>query len=275
MAQAAPGRHRHPVQPPIPGNENAVTKVIDNLFRQGVEVIHSGVSDVHATGHAKAEELKTLPVDWSSPSGSSRCTASTTTWSPTPGSAEIMGTPARQHRDRRGRRPRWCSTTTACERSGRVPADYIYVHGTVGDIGTGVLADRRILADDGVVAITVCVDRKARKLVAGPAGHHPGLDLREGVGRPPGRPSQAGDGGGGVGAVRRCRSGSHREGRPQGGRQLRGRQDPAPADDRPGRARRLTDGQDRAPTCPAERRKSLGRTWPAVTPSGHTGDAFA
>ena len=43
---------------PIPGNENAVTKVIDNLFRQGAEVIHSGLSDVHATGHAKAEELK-------------------------------------------------------------------------------------------------------------------------------------------------------------------------------------------------------------------------
>jgi ribonuclease J len=51
---------------------------------------------------------------------------------------------------------------------GRVPADYIYVHGTVGDIGTGVLADRRILADEGVVAIIVCVDRKNRKLVAGP-----------------------------------------------------------------------------------------------------------
>ena len=51
---------------------------------------------------------------------------------------------------------------------GTVPSEYIYVHGTVGDIGTGVLRDRRILADDGVVAVIVCVDRKKRKLVSGP-----------------------------------------------------------------------------------------------------------
>ncbi|OWY61423.1 ribonuclease J, partial [cyanobacterium TDX16] len=44
---------------PIPGNEMAVTKVIDGLVRLGVEVVHSGIEDVHASGHAKAEELKT------------------------------------------------------------------------------------------------------------------------------------------------------------------------------------------------------------------------
>ena len=43
---------------PIPGNEHAVTKVIDNLVRLGAEVVHSGIEDVHATGHAKEEELK-------------------------------------------------------------------------------------------------------------------------------------------------------------------------------------------------------------------------
>jgi ribonuclease J len=51
---------------------------------------------------------------------------------------------------------------------GRVPADYVYVHGTVGDVGTGVLADRRILADEGVVSVIVCVDRTRRRIVAGP-----------------------------------------------------------------------------------------------------------
>ena len=51
---------------------------------------------------------------------------------------------------------------------GRVPSEYVYVHGTVGDIGHGVLRDRRILADDGVVAAIVCVDRAKRKLVSGP-----------------------------------------------------------------------------------------------------------
>ena len=45
---------------PIPGNESNVSKVIDGLVRVGVEVVHSGIEDVHATGHAKQEELKTF-----------------------------------------------------------------------------------------------------------------------------------------------------------------------------------------------------------------------
>ena len=45
---------------PIPGNESNVSKVIDGLFRLGAEVVHCGIEDVHATGHAKAEELKTF-----------------------------------------------------------------------------------------------------------------------------------------------------------------------------------------------------------------------
>src|SRR5690606_21704834 len=43
---------------PIPGNEMSVTKVIDGLVRLGAKVVHSGIEDVHATGHAKQEEIK-------------------------------------------------------------------------------------------------------------------------------------------------------------------------------------------------------------------------
>ncbi len=151
---------------PIPGNENAVTKVIDNLFRLGAEVIHSGLSDVHATGHAKSEELKLYhslaKPEWFVPvHGEYHHLVAHTRL------AELMGTPAdhivlaedgdRMILDDNGLRP-----------VGRVPSEYIYVHGTVGDIGTGVLRDRRILADDGVVAVIVCVDRKKRRLVSGP-----------------------------------------------------------------------------------------------------------
>jgi mRNA degradation ribonuclease J1/J2 len=42
----------------IPGNEGNVNKVIEGLLRAGCEVIHSGIQDVHATGHAQADELK-------------------------------------------------------------------------------------------------------------------------------------------------------------------------------------------------------------------------
>ena len=45
---------------PIPGNEMSVSKVIDGLVRLGAKVVHSGLEDVHATGHAKQEEIKTL-----------------------------------------------------------------------------------------------------------------------------------------------------------------------------------------------------------------------
>ncbi|NDB42280.1 MAG: ribonuclease J, partial [Actinobacteria bacterium] len=43
----------------IPGNESNVNKVIDALLRRGATVVHSGIADVHATGHAQAEDLKT------------------------------------------------------------------------------------------------------------------------------------------------------------------------------------------------------------------------
>lgn len=151
---------------PIPGNENAVTKVIDNLFRLGAEVIHSGLSDVHATGHAKSEELKLyhsiVQPEWFVPVhgeyhhlvAHSRLAA-------------LMGTPE----DRivlAEDGDRLVLDDAGLRQVGRVPAEYVYVHGTVGDVGTGVLRDRRILADDGVVVVIVGVDRKQRRIVTGP-----------------------------------------------------------------------------------------------------------
>ncbi|CAB4699540.1 MAG: RNase J family beta-CASP ribonuclease [Actinobacteria bacterium] len=151
---------------PIPGNENAVTKVIDNLFRLGAEVIHSGLSDVHATGHAKSEELKLYhsiaKPDWFVPVhgeyhhliAHSRL-------------AQVMGTPE-DHILIAEDGDRLILDDNGLRQVGTVPSEYVYVHGTVGDIGSGVLRDRRILADDGVVAVTVCVDRKKKRLVSGP-----------------------------------------------------------------------------------------------------------
>ena len=45
---------------PIPGNEKTVAKTIDNLFRQGANVIYSRIATVHVHGHASQEELKTM-----------------------------------------------------------------------------------------------------------------------------------------------------------------------------------------------------------------------
>lgn len=151
---------------PIPGNEHAVTKVIDNLFRLGAEVVHSGVSDVHATGHAKAEELKLyqsivrpeyfVPVhgEYHHLVAHGRL-------------AERMGL-AHDNIVIAEDGDRLVLDDDGLRIEGRVPADYVYVHGTVGSVGGNVLADRRILSEEGVVSVIVCVDRARRRLVAGP-----------------------------------------------------------------------------------------------------------
>ena len=89
---------------PIPGNEMSVSKVIDGLVRLGAKVVHSGIEDVHATGHAKQEELKTLlsivEPQWFIPvHGEYRhlvCHAEL---------AQTMGVPAERIAHLRGRRP--------------------------------------------------------------------------------------------------------------------------------------------------------------------------
>jgi ribonuclease J len=52
--------------------------------------------------------------------------------------------------------------------AGRVPAGYLYVDGIVGDIGLGVLRDRRQLAEEGVVVVIVTVDQRTGEIVTGP-----------------------------------------------------------------------------------------------------------
>ena len=52
--------------------------------------------------------------------------------------------------------------------AGEVPAGYLYVDGIVGDVGRGVLRDRRVLAEEGVVIVVVTVDARTGEVVAGP-----------------------------------------------------------------------------------------------------------
>ena len=52
--------------------------------------------------------------------------------------------------------------------TGRVPAGYLYVDGIVGDVGQGVLRDRKVLAEEGVVVVVVTVDIETGKVLVGP-----------------------------------------------------------------------------------------------------------
>ena len=150
---------------PIPGNESAVSRVIDNLIRYGAAVVHSGIADVHATGHAKAEELKlflsvTRP-EWFVPvHGEYRHLVAHARL------GEVMGV----SKDRVLVAEDGDSLILDDDglRFGeRVPSEYIYVHG-VGDVDHTTLRDRQILGTEGVVAAIVCVDLERRELVSGP-----------------------------------------------------------------------------------------------------------
>ena len=186
---------------PIPGNEWSVGQVIDDLHRRGAEVVHSGAEAVHVSGHARQGELRTL-IAVTEP----EC------FVPVHGEFRHMVHHARLALSM-GLDP---AKVLLCEdgdviqldakgiaRDGRVPAGYVYVDGTVGDIEHGVLRDRKKLAEEGVVMAVVTVDRQQSKLSCPPV-----IETRGWVYAPEaeellGRSQRGGRGGGDAGAARR------------------------------------------------------------------------
>ena len=174
---------------PIPGNEMNVTKVLDGLARLGVEVIHSGIEDVHATGHAKAEELKTVlsivQPEWFTPvHGEYRHLVAHAAI------ARQMGV-ADDHVNLCEDGDQLVITDAGIRLGNRIPAGYLYVDGSgIGDIGGGVLRDRRVLAEDGIVVVLATVDLQEHEVLGEPevitkGWVHEGesVDLIEGCGR--------------------------------------------------------------------------------------------
>ena len=141
---------------PIPGNEWSVGRVIDDLHRRGAEVVHSGSEAVHVSGHARQGELQTLmavarPESFIPVHGEYRHMVHHAAL------ARAMGIPPD--------RVLLCEDGDAVRldakglhRDGKVPGGYVYVDGTVGDIGHGVLRDRRVLSEEGVVMVVATVD---------------------------------------------------------------------------------------------------------------------
>jgi ribonuclease J len=150
----------------IPGNEANVGKVIDGLYRLGAEVIHSGLAQVHVSGHAMQEELKTLlsicrPKAFIPVHGEFRHLTHHARL------AAAMGVPeSRILLAEDGDVVEL--TDTGIDFAGDVPAGYLYVDGIVGDVGRGVLRDRRVLAEEGVVVVVVTVDAKSGEVLTGP-----------------------------------------------------------------------------------------------------------
>ena len=151
---------------PIPGNEHSVSQVIDGLHRLGADVVHSGLAPVHVSGHAKQGEIKTLlavakPEYFIPVHGEFRHLTHHSRL------AMEMGVPHE--------RVLLCEdgdvvllSDTGIDFAGEVPAGYLYVDGIVGDVGRGVLRDRRVLAEEGMVVVVVTVAARTGEVVAGP-----------------------------------------------------------------------------------------------------------
>jgi len=151
----------------IPGNEKLVGRIINEFSKNGVEVLHDAVVEVHVSGHACQEELKlmqalTKPKYFMPIHGENRHLAANRDLARNMGMNErdIFISEIGKVLEIDANGARW---------SGTVPAGKILVDGYgVGDVGNIVLRDRRHLAQDGLIVVVATVDTVERLLLSGP-----------------------------------------------------------------------------------------------------------
>jgi ribonuclease J len=162
----------------IPGNERAITTVINNLYRLGAEVVYKEVADIHTSGHASQEELKLLlnlarPRYFIPIHGELRHLIKHGHLARTVGIPEervLLATDGDQVRFDGG----------DGVILGKVDNGRVFVDGKgVGDVSRIVLRDRRHLAADGLVIAYVAVDPGARRIVTDPEIITRGFTLEE------------------------------------------------------------------------------------------------
>jgi len=152
---------------PVPGNEGVVNRTVDNLFKQGAQVLYGKIAPVHVHGHASQEELKLLlnlvkPRFFMPIHGEYRHLSFHAKL------AQAVGIPEEnifvlEDGDVLELSPQ------AGKITGKVTASNVYVDGlSVGDIGSVVLRDRRMLSKDGIVMVIIAVNRQTGKLVGRP-----------------------------------------------------------------------------------------------------------
>jgi ribonuclease J len=151
----------------IPGNENAVYRVINGLMRLGANVVHKGNARVHVSGHASAGELiycynivkprNVMPVhgEWRHLVANAELAQATGV--PREHIAVVEdGVVVDLHKGR-------------VRIAGAVPCGYVYVDGSsVGEADEALLKDRAILRDEGFITVVVVIDSTSGKVAAGP-----------------------------------------------------------------------------------------------------------
>lgn len=152
---------------PIPGNEKTISRVINELFRQGTEVIYESLADVHVSGHACQEELKlmlalTKPKYFMPVHGEYRHLHRHAQL------GELMGVEPKNIFIMENGRVLEIDENSA-KPVGMVPSGKLLVDGSgVGDVGNIVLRDRKHLSNDGLIVCVVSISADNGDIVAGP-----------------------------------------------------------------------------------------------------------
>jgi ribonuclease J len=150
---------------PIPGNETKVSRVVNGLLRRGARVYHGNNSQVHVSGHASSEELKTFmnvirPQALVPVHGEYRHLIAHA------GLAEQMQVPE-VFLCEDGDAVVLDNGAARVER-GAVSSSYVYVDGLETGSVQGTIRDRKHLSEDGVVVVTLVVDPRSGEIVQGP-----------------------------------------------------------------------------------------------------------
>ena len=151
----------------IPGNEKSVSRIINELYRKGADVIYDKSEGLHVSGHACQEELKII-----------HGLLKPRFFIPIHGEQRHLQNHARLAQAM-GMNPRNISigeigtvfefTGKTCKVKESVPAGKVYVDGTgVGDVGAVVLRDRKHLAEDGMIVVCVGLSHEDGGVVSGP-----------------------------------------------------------------------------------------------------------
>jgi len=151
----------------IPGNEKAIGKIINSLYRKGADVIYEKISDIHVSGHAFREELK-LMINLTKPEY----------FIPVHGEFRHLILHARLAKDvgiaenkiliaENGQVIEF--NNAGGRLNGSVPTGRVLIDGKgVGDVGRSVLRERRVLSEEGLVVVTMAFDEETGIITYGP-----------------------------------------------------------------------------------------------------------
>jgi ribonuclease J len=151
----------------IPGNEEAISRVINHLFRRGARVLHERNSNVHVSGHASQEEQRWMIR-----------TVRPRYFLPVHGELRQLFAHADLAREMGYPKDRILIledgdvaelTDRSCRKTGTIPAGRVCIDGHgVGDVGQMVLKERQHLGSDGLIIVSIGFDRETGKVRLGP-----------------------------------------------------------------------------------------------------------